>query len=85
MDCPQQLCPWKLADNTTYRRPYHNGNKRACTAIAEQWNNSTWRATQPGAVQWENWEVWPELNQSCLLEAPQSTVTREEFPRTLSW
>ncbi|KAJ6158021.1 FAD binding domain protein [Penicillium canescens] len=31
-----------------------NGNERACTAIAEQWTDSTWRATQPGAVQRED-------------------------------
>ncbi|CAG8899453.1 unnamed protein product [Penicillium egyptiacum] len=52
--------------------PCHKGNKEACTAITEQWTNSTWRASQPGAVQWENWEAWPERNESCLLETPQT-------------
>ncbi len=26
----------------------------------------------PGALQWENWEAWPEQNQQCYVESPQS-------------
>lgn len=45
----------------------------ACKEIASLWTNSTWRAAQPGAVQWENWEAWPERNSSCYLDsAPES-------------
>jgi FAD/FMN-containing dehydrogenase len=25
-----------------------------------------------GALQWENWEAWPEQNQQCYIESPQS-------------
>jgi FAD/FMN-containing dehydrogenase len=25
-----------------------------------------------GALQWENWEAWPEQNQQCYVESPQS-------------
>lgn len=53
--------------------PCHKGNKAACAAVTSQWTNSTWRAAQPGAVQWENWEAWSERNQSCLLETPQKS------------
>ncbi|KAF7589136.1 hypothetical protein BBP40_004741 [Aspergillus hancockii] len=52
--------------------PCHGGNKDACVTITEQWTNSSWRATQPGAVQWENWEARPERNESCLLETPRT-------------
>ncbi|KAJ6060182.1 FAD binding domain protein [Penicillium canescens] len=51
----------------------HEGNKKACAAITQQWTNSTWRTTQPGAVQWENWETRPELNESRRLETPKAT------------
>jgi FAD/FMN-containing dehydrogenase len=26
----------------------------------------------PGALQWENWEAWPEQNQQCYVESPRS-------------
>ncbi|GAB1215628.1 hypothetical protein ATERTT37_004820 [Aspergillus terreus] len=42
----------------------------ACKIVTEQWTNSTWRASQPGAVQWENFEAWPEHNESCYIENP---------------
>ncbi|RHZ57992.1 FAD-dependent oxidoreductase [Aspergillus thermomutatus] len=43
-------------------------NSTACQEVTAQWSNSVWRAAQPGAVQWENWEAWPEHNESCYLE-----------------
>jgi hypothetical protein len=48
-------------------------NEAACKTVKEQWTGSLWRAAQPGAVQWENWESWPEHNQSCYIESTQST------------
>ncbi|KAB8231458.1 FAD-dependent oxidoreductase [Aspergillus alliaceus] len=48
-----------------------DGQTDICALVAEQWSNSTWRAEQPGVVQWENWEAWPEHNQSCYIESPQ--------------
>ncbi|KAJ5820416.1 hypothetical protein N7474_006007 [Penicillium riverlandense] len=44
----------------------------ACSAVQAQWANSTWRASEPGAVQWENWEAWPERDQSCYDTTPQN-------------
>ncbi|KAH8881334.1 FAD-binding domain-containing protein [Thozetella sp. PMI_491] len=37
----------------------------ACSAVTTMSNESAWRITQPGAVQWTNWEAWPERNESC--------------------
>ncbi|CAG8888806.1 unnamed protein product [Penicillium egyptiacum] len=45
-----------------------DADKAACTIVTEQWTNSTWRAAQPGAVQWETFEAWPERNESCYIE-----------------
>ncbi|KAE8409328.1 hypothetical protein BDV37DRAFT_293887 [Aspergillus pseudonomiae] len=53
----------------------HEGdrNSSACKEVTAAWTNSTWRAAQPGAVQWENWESWPEHNQTCYIESPRNT------------
>lgn len=40
-----------------------------CKFVKEQWHDSVWRAAQPGAVQWENWEAWAEQNQTCYIES----------------
>ncbi|PNY23125.1 FAD-binding domain-containing protein [Tolypocladium capitatum] len=40
----------------------------ACLASAAKSNDSVWRAAQPGAVQWTNWEAWPEHNQTCYFD-----------------
>lgn len=42
-------------------------SKQECDAVAASWNDSIWRAAEPGAVQWVNWESWPEHNQRCYL------------------
>ncbi|KAL3473790.1 hypothetical protein BJX99DRAFT_192121 [Aspergillus californicus] len=50
----------------------HDGGagSEACQTVQALWSNSTWRATQPGAVQYENWEAWPEHGQYCHIETP---------------
>ncbi|RYP53654.1 hypothetical protein DL768_001434 [Monosporascus sp. mg162] len=48
---------------------YESPSSTACQEVTALWSNSTWRAAQPGAVQWENWEAWPEHNESCYLES----------------
>ncbi|KAL2834079.1 hypothetical protein BJY01DRAFT_85017 [Aspergillus pseudoustus] len=40
----------------------------ACQLVQDLSWNSTWRAAQPGAVQWQNWEAWPERGESCYIE-----------------
>ncbi|KAL3458787.1 hypothetical protein BJX64DRAFT_211459 [Aspergillus heterothallicus] len=48
----------------------HNEAKSlACQTVQDAWWNSTWRAAQPGAVQWQNWESWPERDEYCYIEA----------------
>ncbi|KAN0067982.1 hypothetical protein V8E54_013910 [Elaphomyces granulatus] len=45
-----------------------NFDPASCQEVTAEWTNSSWRAAQPGAVQWENWEAWLEQNQSCYIE-----------------
>ncbi|KAJ5167689.1 FAD-linked oxidoreductase [Penicillium canariense] len=47
---------------------------KACSTITGLWSDSAWRSSQPGAAQWENWEAWPERNQSCYVGSPQNAV-----------
>lgn len=48
-------------------------NPQACKAVTGLWSNSGWRSAQPGAVQWENWEAWPENHQTCYIDSPVGT------------
>ncbi|KAL3449503.1 hypothetical protein BJX65DRAFT_39414 [Aspergillus insuetus] len=48
----------------------HSGREtEACESVLALSTNSTWRAAQPGAVQWRNWESWPERDEYCYIEA----------------
>ena len=40
----------------------------ACAAVTSLSPLSTWRAAEPGALQWTNWEARPEANQSCYVD-----------------
>ncbi|KAJ6447128.1 GTP-binding protein SAS1 [Purpureocillium lavendulum] len=44
----------------------------SCDVALAKANNSVWRASSPGAVQWTNWEAWPERNQTCYFDTPRS-------------
>ena len=46
---------------------------KACKDVTELWTDSAWRSAQPGSVQWENWEAWPERHETCNIESPQNT------------
>lgn len=48
-------------------------NLQACKAVTGLWSDSAWRSAQPGAVQWENWEAWPENHQTCYIDSPRGT------------
>ncbi|KAI2793331.1 putative FAD-linked oxidoreductase [Penicillium oxalicum] len=50
---------------------------QACQMVKTSWSNSAWRSSQPGATQWENWEAWPERDQSCYIESAQDTVCQQ--------
>ena len=53
-------------------------NEQEFAAIQSNWTNSFWRAAEPGAVQWENWEAWPEHgNQSCYAESPRDVPCKQ--------
>jgi FAD/FMN-containing dehydrogenase len=46
----------------------------ACQNVKDLWTDSVWRSSQPGAVQWENWEAWPQQHsQSCYIETANMT------------
>ncbi|KAJ5305917.1 hypothetical protein PENANT_c015G09192 [Penicillium antarcticum] len=44
-------------------------DQAACKDAINKWSDSTWRAAQPGAGQWENWEAWAERHQTCYMES----------------
>ncbi len=48
-------------------------NDAACKAVASNYSKSQWRASQPGTVQWANWEAWPQQNQACYLQSSRQT------------
>ncbi|KAJ5390897.1 uncharacterized protein N7496_001965 [Penicillium cataractarum] len=52
-------------------------NADACKTVTNLWSDSVWRSSQPGAGQWENWEAWPERNQSCYVDSPQDTACQQ--------
>ncbi|KAJ5963115.1 hypothetical protein N7481_013420 [Penicillium waksmanii] len=43
-----------------------------CSVVQANTNNSTYRSSQPGALQWENWETWPAADEKCYTETPRS-------------
>ncbi|KAL2371480.1 hypothetical protein RJZ57_004083 [Blastomyces gilchristii] len=48
-----------------------NFNSSICKKVKASMMNSTWRASQPGAVQWHNWESKPKANESCEIRENQ--------------
>lgn len=48
-----------------------NFDAAACNASMAKQEDSVWRDQHPGAVQWTNWEAWPERNQSCSFNLPK--------------
>ncbi|PGH15592.1 hypothetical protein AJ79_02374 [Helicocarpus griseus UAMH5409] len=49
-------------------------NAEACQKVKDIAQNSFWRAEQPGAVQFLNWETLPASNESCYIDGPQSVT-----------
>ncbi len=45
----------------------------ACAAVKASYNDSTWRAAHPGAVQWINWETRPSTRESCYVDTARTT------------
>ncbi|KAJ3477881.1 hypothetical protein NLG97_g8719 [Lecanicillium saksenae] len=43
----------------------------ACNASMALSESSVWRDQNPGAVQWTNWEAWPERNETCSFDLPK--------------
>ncbi|KAL1857573.1 hypothetical protein VTK73DRAFT_8036 [Phialemonium thermophilum] len=46
-------------------------NNASCVSVAKSFTDSAWRASQPGAVQWQNWEALPFRGETCYLESPR--------------
>ncbi|KAJ0423136.1 hypothetical protein BJY00DRAFT_299751 [Aspergillus carlsbadensis] len=44
-------------------------NLHACEQVRSASNNSIWRGIQPGALQYTNWESWPDEGQYCYVDA----------------
>ncbi|KAF4472924.1 FAD FMN-containing isoamyl alcohol oxidase [Fusarium albosuccineum] len=45
----------------------------ACSAARKNQYSSVWRSANPAAVEWPNWEAWPEQGQSCYIDTEKST------------
>ncbi|KAJ5422931.1 FAD-binding domain-containing protein, partial [Penicillium cf. griseofulvum] len=43
-------------------------DNESCESVISMTHDSSWRASQPGALQWYNWENWPSQKQSCYPE-----------------
>lgn len=48
----------------------------ACNASMALSESSVWRDQNPGAVQWTNWEAWPERNETCSFNLPREIPCR---------
>ncbi|KKZ57994.1 hypothetical protein EMCG_05546 [[Emmonsia] crescens] len=46
----------------------------ACAKTKNIAQNSFWRAEQPGAVQFTNWETWPAHKESCDIDTPRGVA-----------
>ncbi|PGH09529.1 hypothetical protein GX51_00634 [Blastomyces parvus] len=55
--------------------PCHDPNfdPAICEQLKASMLNSTWRASQPGAVQWYVWESRPKTNESCEIDENRET------------
>ncbi|PHH61092.1 hypothetical protein CDD81_803 [Ophiocordyceps australis] len=53
-----------------------NYDTAACNAALNRSTDSLWRASEPGALQWVNWEAWPEQNQSCYFDTARTVPCR---------
>ncbi|KAF1732778.1 putative FAD-linked oxidoreductase [Beauveria bassiana] len=49
----------------------------ACNASKALSESSVWRDQNPGAVQWTNWEAWPERNETCSFSLPRDVACRQ--------
>lgn len=49
-------------------------DREACAKTKNITQNSFWRAEQPGAVQFTNWETWPSHKESCDIDSPRGVA-----------
>ncbi|OAA67716.1 FAD-binding, type 2 [Akanthomyces lecanii RCEF 1005] len=49
----------------------------ACNASMALAESSVWRDENPGAVQWTNWEAWPERNETCSFDLSRDVPCRQ--------
>ncbi|CAG8947981.1 unnamed protein product [Penicillium salamii] len=68
-----------LVKVTPFALPCHDPTFDAeeCSIAQEHTNSSTYRSSDPGALQWSNWETWPEKDEQCYIETPQSTPCKQ--------
>ncbi|KAJ5909252.1 hypothetical protein N7495_001934 [Penicillium taxi] len=52
-------------------------NVAECTMIKQNAYNSSYRSSQPGALQYSNWESWPKEDEQCYIESPRSTICKQ--------
>ncbi|PLB43199.1 FAD-binding domain-containing protein [Aspergillus steynii IBT 23096] len=49
-------------------------DQAACDNVKQLSRNAIWRAAQPGALQWSNFETYAPRNESCYVDSPKDTV-----------
>ncbi|KAJ5094949.1 hypothetical protein N7532_007240 [Penicillium argentinense] len=52
-------------------------NAAKCTIVKDNAYNSSYRSSQPSALQWENWEAWPKEDEQCYIESPMSIPCKQ--------
>nr|KMM67303.1 isoamyl alcohol oxidase [Coccidioides posadasii RMSCC 3488] len=48
-------------------------DENACAKITAMQQDSVWRSQVPGAVQYINWETWPEKEEKCYIDMDRKT------------
>lgn len=43
-------------------------DKQKCDKVKQSWSDTEWRAAEPGALLWQNWESWPEKHEKCYIQ-----------------
>ncbi|CAG8051302.1 unnamed protein product [Penicillium olsonii] len=68
-----------LVKVTPYALPCHDPtfNEAECTIAKTNSNSSSYRSSDPGALQWSNWEAWPEKDEQCYIETSKTTPCKQ--------
>ncbi|KAK9848861.1 hypothetical protein MYU51_015131 [Penicillium brevicompactum] len=68
-----------LVKITPFASPCHDPTFDAadCAVVKNNTHSSSYRSSQPAALQWANWEAWPEKQEECFVESSQATPCQQ--------